>query len=173
MKKSELLLMVDYNYWANDSVLRAAEKVSPEQWKAPAGLSHGSLQGALVHILGAEVTWRKRCQEGVSPGSMPAVDEFPTLAVLEQRWEAEEQAMRAFVGGLDEDGCSRKIQYVNTKSVAYTTPLWQILLHVVNHGTQFRSEAAVVLTNYGHSPGDLDLIAYIREKNPPLVEEAI
>ena len=38
--------------------------------------------------------------------------------------------------------------------------LWQALAHVVNHGTQHRSEAAVLLTSAGHSPGDLDMIDY-------------
>ncbi len=38
--------------------------------------------------------------------------------------------------------------------------LWQALAHVVNHGTQHRSEAAVLLTTTGHSPGDLDMIDY-------------
>ena len=38
--------------------------------------------------------------------------------------------------------------------------LWQALAHVVNHGTQHRSEAAVLLTAAGHSPGDLDMVDY-------------
>jgi len=37
-------------------------------------------------------------------------------------------------------------------------PMWQLLAHVVNHGTQHRSEVARYLTECGHSPGDLDLL---------------
>ena len=38
--------------------------------------------------------------------------------------------------------------------------MWQALLHVFNHGTQHRSEAAALLTDAGRSPGDLDLIDF-------------
>ena len=37
------------------------------------------------------------------------------------------------------------------------------MAHVVNHGARHRSEAAMLLTNYSYSPGDLDLIVFLRE----------
>jgi uncharacterized damage-inducible protein DinB len=37
------------------------------------------------------------------------------------------------------------------------------MAHLVNHGTQHRSEAAAMLTEYGYSPGDIDFIIYLRE----------
>jgi uncharacterized damage-inducible protein DinB len=42
--------------------------------------------------------------------------------------------------------------------------LWHCLYHLVNHGTQHRSEAAAMLTDFGHSPGDIDMILFLRRK---------
>jgi uncharacterized damage-inducible protein DinB len=43
-------------------------------------------------------------------------------------------------------------------------PVWQLLVHVVNHGTQHRAEAAALLTAEGRSPGELDLFDYAESK---------
>ena len=42
-------------------------------------------------------------------------------------------------------------------------PVWQMLVHVMNHGTQHRAEAAALLTAQGRSPGELDMINYAEE----------
>ena len=42
--------------------------------------------------------------------------------------------------------------------------LWHCLLHVVNHGTQQRSEAAALLTEYGSSPGQLDFTVFLHKQ---------
>lgn len=42
---------------------------------------------------------------------------------------------------------------------------WQMLLHQANHAMQHRSEVAVFLTEFGFSPGQLDLMRYLREND--------
>lgn len=162
MLPAEIQLLYAYNEWATAKVLEAAQQAGPEAFTAPAGLSHGSLRGTLVHILAAEQVWRLRCQAGRFPSALLKEEEFSTLADLRQSWGAEMEAMRAYVAGLDEAALGRSVPYQSTRGVAYQNLLWQLLLHVVNHGTQFRAEAAVALTRLGHSPGDLDLLGYIR-----------
>jgi uncharacterized damage-inducible protein DinB len=43
-------------------------------------------------------------------------------------------------------------------------PMWQTMVHLMNHGTQHRSEAAVILTEAGGSPGDLDVLDFAEER---------
>lgn len=164
MNKNDILTLFEYNYWANACVMDAAVHVAPDQYRAPAGLSHGSLRGALVHVYAAEVVWRLRCQEGISLPALPSEQDFPTLKLLRESWQVEEEKMRTYLAALNDADFEKTVHYTNTKGVAYTNVLWPLLAHVVNHGTQFRSEAGVALTNYGHSPGDLDMLQFFRQR---------
>lgn len=163
MKKSEVLLLFEYNYWATRLILRAADGLTTEQFIAPARVSFGSIRGTLVHALGTEHVWRQRCQNAVSPTAMLQEADYPDLASLRLAWEKDEREMRAYLASLSDDDLQRSVRYSTLRGVPYENVLWQILAHVVNHGTQFRSEAGVALTELGHSPGDVDLIFFLRQ----------
>jgi len=164
VNQNDILTLYDYNYWANARVLQAAANVTPDQFTAPAGLSHGSLRGALAHTLNAEIVWRLRCAEGISLAALPAESDYPTVEILRARWRDEEQKMRAYLNLLTDEALQHSVHYKTTQGTPFENSLWHLLAHVVNHGTQFRGEAAVALTAYGHSPGDLDLLAFLRER---------
>lgn len=69
--------------------------------------------------------------------------------------------MRTFVDGLsDEQVRSRTVDYRSTEGEPFSRLLWQTMAHLINHGTNHRSEVAAAATQLGHSPGDLDLIRY-------------
>jgi uncharacterized damage-inducible protein DinB len=162
MNKQDVLALYKYNQWANHKILNAAANVSQEQFLADATYPHGGLRGTLVHALFAEWIWRNRWQ-GNSPTSRLKPDEFPTFESLRERWTAEEKQLMDFVENLTDEQLSNPFQYKNTKGVPFEQILWKAMAHVVNHGTQHRAEVAAMLTDFGCSPGDVDMIYFFDE----------
>jgi len=163
MNIKDILLIYEYNYWANKKILAASENVAHEKFISPATFPYGSLQGTLLHILDAEWGWRMFFQN--DNWSAPDLDanEFPTFATLQERWVTEEQAMRAYLNTLHDEDMNVHRYYNTSTGEPRDRILWHCLLHVVNHGTQHRSEAAALLTDYGHSPSDLDFTVFLNE----------
>jgi len=162
MNKQDILTLYRYNQWANAKILNAASKATQEQYLAEATFPHGGLRGTLVHTLFAEWIWRKRW-EGTSPNMRLRPEEFPTFESLHLRWMEEEKLLLTFVNGLTDERLEQYFDYTSTEGTPHTRLLWHAMAHLVNHGTQHRSEAAVMLTDFGHSPGDLDMIHVLSE----------
>jgi uncharacterized damage-inducible protein DinB len=158
-------MMFDYNRWANGRVLERAEGLTEAEYTMPiAGLSaQGSFAAAMGHQLGTEVIWLARCR-GESPRSILSGKDFPTLASLRERWRQQDGEQTAFLALLSDEDLARKVTYRTMRGEEFSNTLGFMLAHVVNHGSQFRAEAAVALTALGHSPGDIDLSIYLRER---------
>ena len=162
MDKSDILMLYQYNQWTNQKILNAAAKVAPEQFLAPAAFPHGGLRSTLVHALFAERVWRQRW-EGVNPSPRLKPDEFPTFEALHDRWVAEEKLLMTFVQNVTDASLNSLVNYKSTDGKPHAELLWQLMAHVVNHGTQHKTEAAALLTEFGQSPGDIDMILFLRE----------
>ena len=162
MDKADLIFLLDYSIWANQKLSDTAMGISPQQFMAACPTTYGSLRGLLVHILVAHQVWRSRCCDGSLPARFPAHEEFPDYASYAKALTAEESAWRSYLQEMPEQDVQREVVYYTSRGEQYQTALWQIVLHLVIHTTQHRSEAAEVLTQMGYSPGDLDLIWYLR-----------
>jgi len=160
MNKQDILSLYEYNQWANAKILNAASQVTQEQFLAPASFPHGGLRGTLVHAMFAEWIWRSRWQ-GTSPTFRLKPEEFPTVESLCAHWAEEEKQLMDFVHGISDERLNNTFDYTNTAGKPFTQILWHVMVHVVNHGTQHRAEAAALLTDFGHSPGDIDLIYFL------------
>ena len=163
MNKQDIITLYRYNQWSTARILNCAAKVTQEQFLAPASFPHGGLRSTLVHALFAEWIWRNRW-EGTSPTIRLKPEDFPDFESLRVRWMEEEGKLMAFVDGLTDEKLNSKISYKSTKGEPFERVLWQMMAHVVNHGTQHKTEAAAMLTEFGHSPGDIDMIYYLIEK---------
>ncbi len=172
MKIDEIKLLCDYNDWADARILAACAKVSPEQYTAPDSYGHGSLRATMVHIL--DNIWQQRitlqgyyqeplADEAAYDATELHEDAFPTLALLQERWMIERQEMQTYLDTLTEETLNGTIRYVIPGAMRKRV-VWHILLDMVLHAGQHRSEAAALLTGYGQSPGDFDLTMFLNER---------
>jgi uncharacterized damage-inducible protein DinB len=171
MSTEYIRTLYQYSAWANGRILETAAGLAPGQLTEGADASYGSVRDTLAHTMSAQWIWLQRWK-GVSPRAMLRASDFPDLDAIRTHWAALERETRDFVEGLGEAQLARVISYTNTRGQEWAYPLWQMLIHQVNHATQHRSEAALLLTQMGHSPGDLDLLVYMdgvnaRKDTPP------
>lgn len=165
MNIHDILLLYNYHYWSTRRILAAGAHVSTEQFVVPTAHSFGSLRGTLVHTLDSESAWRMLLQHNTLDYFHAMKEEdFPTLDTLEQRWNEEERAMRGYIASLADEDLSGYVRYTTPEGEKRERVLWHCLLHIVNHGTHHRSEAAAILTDYSHSPGGLDFTAFLNEQ---------
>ena len=162
MNIQDILTIYDYNYWASEKILTAASKVTHEQFLAPADYPFGGLRGTMLHVVDAEYGWRGLFETNTF-GKDLKVEDFPTFQSLENKFHAEEKSMRADLNRLTDEDVTSHLKYTTAEGVVRDRILWHCLLHVVNHGTQHRSEAAALLTSYNASPGDLDFTLFLNE----------
>jgi uncharacterized damage-inducible protein DinB len=164
MKLAEIKTLYEYNYWANHKLLTAAAGVTNDQFIASGSFPFGGLRGTLVHILDAEYGWGLLLQHGKFQTEELKEFDFPGLPELEKRWQSEERLMRAYLASLDDNALEGIIRYTADSGAKRERVLWHCLFHVVNHGTQHRSEAAAILTELGQSPGDVDFTVFLNER---------
>ena len=172
MKIDEIKLLYDYNDWADARILAACARVSPEQYAAPTHYGRGGLRLTMVHML--DNIWQQRitlqgyyreplANEAAYDATELHEDGFLTLAALRERWITEQREMRAYIDTLTEETLNGMIRYVIPGAVREHV-VWHILLDVIIHATQHRSEAAALLTGYGQSPGDFDFTMFLNER---------
>jgi uncharacterized damage-inducible protein DinB len=153
MEVDEVRFLFAYDRWATRRVLNVLHGLNADVWGGTNVVGDRGLGGILVHHLGASQRWRNSFQEtGLSPE--PEDEPLPTIGQLRAGWEGEWEIVDAWLPTVT-DGF---VAYVHDG-----VPVWQMLVHVVNHGTQHRAEAAALLTAEGRSPGELDLINYAEE----------
>jgi uncharacterized damage-inducible protein DinB len=156
MNKPDISALIAYNFWADERIFATCERITTEEFtrKVIPNPGWGSLRGILVHLLDAEYGWRSNLEEQNASEILAEVD-FANISELRTRWDVEHAAWLKYEAGLSED--------ILNASRDNTLKVWQVVFHVVNHGTQHRGEAAAILTGYNRSPGELDFDTFLSE----------
>ncbi len=155
--------LLEYNEWANDQVLEAASGLSEEELGREMGASFESVQGNLVHTVGAQVVWLARWT-GSERDEVPEPGRGQTLEAIREAYETCHEGLRRFVESLGERDIARTVSYVDFRGNAQERPLWQVMLQLTNHGTHHRAETAMLLTSLGKPPKQLSYVYFELER---------
>ena len=156
MLRNALEIFARHHAWANDRILTLAGEVPDAALRAPASLDYGTAWDTLRHLVDVDWSWREFCI-GNDIGDAYVwdfVEGLDDLAGLHAFARADDASLRTYIASLDEDALAEELSMTPEEH----RQRWLILLHLLNHGTQHRTEMARFLTDHGHSPGDLDLL---------------
>ncbi len=156
-----LRLHLDYTAWASGKLLAEAAKLTPEELTRDFKTADKNVLDTLLHVYAADRIWLSRIQ-GASPSTFISESDRG-FDVLQREWPALLKRWKEWAAPLKDQGAVAKVAYRDMKGNPYEQPLWQILLHVVNHGTHHRGQASGFMRAMGHTPPQLDLIYYYRE----------
>ncbi|MDQ3690633.1 MAG: DinB family protein [Chloroflexota bacterium] len=162
MRATDAVILIDYLYWTRDVVLRAAARMSDDEFTSTDGVTDRDLRATLVHELDVEWSWRERLkganwEEWGDDADLDARD-YPTLHRLRSHWMRDEAEMRAWLAALTDEDLETPPPRDEDP-----LPLWYYVMHLVSHGIQQLSEAAVLLTRADHSPDDIGFLEFARE----------
>ena len=95
--------------------------------------------------------------------TLPVLDAFPDVASIRKAWSELEGQVRPFVNQLGEAGVSRVFEYKAMNGQPTSSPFWQMLVHVVNHGSYHRGQVTTLLRQLGAAPPkSTDMITFYR-----------
>jgi uncharacterized damage-inducible protein DinB len=162
LARDMLIKEFEYNHWANGRILDQARKVTGEQWAAKVDPEGRSLGEILYHLLRVERVWRLLSAHGlIQEGEIPGPDELADVDALRAFSDSEAEFMETLLQDWSDDSFTEQVMVTRWDGKTYPLVRWTMLHHLLLHSMQHRSEAAVLLTEYGHSPGDIDFLFFI------------
>jgi uncharacterized damage-inducible protein DinB len=143
--------LFDYDHWANRAALESVKAADAAGERA-----HEYLR----HVIGAERIWLARFSDPAASNLTP----WPTLTLEECAAEVENLHTEwlALLDNMKPEGLAGSLTYRNTKGVEFTTPIADVLTHLVMHSAYHRGQVAKAVREAGGKPAATDYVAYVR-----------
>lgn len=136
--------------------------ITQEQFVQDVDYSVGSIRNHVVHLMAVDDSWFAGLRKVERPEWLQPED-FPDRDQIRAHWDGVEQRMKDYLGTV-------------TDEVLFQPPfpdkprdnnmlLWQVLIHVANHGTDHRAQMLRLLHDVGVETGPQDMVFYLREQS--------
>jgi uncharacterized damage-inducible protein DinB len=135
--------------------------LSYEQFTQNVDYSHGSVRNQIVHLMNVDDGWFRELQGHESSDFLSPAN-LDEREIIRVHWDRVEQDMRGYLAKL-QDGIlfEKPITFGKDKDLI----VWQVLIHVVNHGTDHRAQLLRILHDLGIKTESQDYIFFVYD-NP-------
>ena len=146
--KDLLSQLAAYNIWANQKLLEVILSLPAEKQQQELPSSFKSLYTTVLHMLSAESVWwqRMKLQERIIPPMENFKGSMQELAteLLQQNRQWQE-----WINSATEPMLDHVFQYYSFQKESFKQPIFQMLMHVFNHGTYHRGQLVNMLRQLG------------------------
>ncbi len=129
-----------------------------EKFLQDVGYSHGSVREQIVHLISVDEVWFSELQ-GIKPSEPLLSANFDDRENIRTHWDNIEKKMRNYLAELQDDSLFEKA--IKEPAEDKDLIVWQVLLHVVNHGTDHRAQLLKFLNDLGVKTESQDYIFYV------------
>ena len=130
--------------------------LTDEQFEQPVAYSQGSIKDQVVHMISADDLWFCGLRGIEIPDHLRAKN-FPDRESIRTYWDRVEKDMRTYLEALQDEG----LEDTPLEGEDADLKVWQVLLHVVNHGTDHRAQTLRLLHDMGLKTVSQDYIFYV------------
>ncbi len=144
--------LYDYHFHLNRRLWdQGIAPLTAEQFRQPLSYSVGSVRNQTVHMMNMEERWFCGLRGATVPGILNPVY-FGTAAKVRARWDAIEADMRATLDTLTDEAVRQPFDD--------RMATWEVLWHVLNHGTDHRAQTMMALATLGATTFPQDYALY-------------
>ena len=131
-----------------------------ENFIQPVTYSHGSVRDQIVHLIDAEDIWFSELRD-IPPSEPLSSTDKEDRDIIRTYWDNVEKRIREYLEGLQDDMLFSKP--IREPDEDRNLIVWQVLLHVINHGTDHRAQILRLLNDLGVKTESQDYIFYVYE----------
>jgi uncharacterized damage-inducible protein DinB len=161
--KELILQLSGYHTWANQQLIDIIQQLPGEKQTQTVASSFDGLLKTVIHLWDAESIWwqRLKLSERILIPSETFNGNFNEAAnqLLQQN-----RQWTQWISNAQEHMFQHEFIYLNLKKEQFKQPVYQVLLHVFNHGTYHRGQLVTMLRQLGiEKIPQTDYIAWSRK----------
>jgi uncharacterized damage-inducible protein DinB len=146
--KEILIQYATYNAWANAKLGEVILSLNEEQQVEPVLSSFSSIKLTLLHMWDAENIWWQRLKLTENIVRPSELLDFSTKETLSNLYQQDRQWLE-WITDATPAAIDHVFAYQNSKREQFKQPVFQMLMHVFNHGTYHRGQIVTMLRQLG------------------------